>query len=651
METNASTRRYSHFLRERAAELDVKLPPIGKTAKRWVPSLRAPSGEPPELATTPGRFLLKLMALGWRPIALQTILMTISSVAGALIPATMGSMINGLINDGFNLATTKQLGLFLGLVLLIAFVEAVGELSGIATWFRGGLIGAWVVGRKVGRAGRAAKQDEPAGDVVTALVNDSDHIGMAFLWLPEAISAVISSVVIIVIMFSVSPPLGWLVVIGVPLSVALVSALARPIQKKLAVQREQQGKLTTVSTDAVSGLRILRGIGGEDAYNAKYQEQSQKVMKAGIAASPLQAWLMVLRSSIPQLLIALVIGYGAYLTFNGNIGVGDLVAFFGYTWYMRIPIGTAAGVVSTWTRAWVGAKKMAAIYSVTPNTSDENVDQSLPIPEWENVSLMDPESGATIVPGQLTGIVCAVPEKSADLAARLARSTDETDLTVNADGVDVRKYPLEEVRRGIFLSEANAQVFRESLQNAVMGPDATPIPTRGVTELIYREHIENIASKENMLFQPEDVVDSKRLRDAMFVADAADVESSLASGLAGELSEKGRNISGGQRQRVALARAVYSEAPILILVEPTSAVDSHTEARIAERLKAHRLGKTTAVVTTSPLFLSSCDQIIVLDGDGHASTTGSHESLMAAAKNGEKGGLLYRNIVAREMNE
>ncbi len=301
--------------------------------------------------------------------------MTVSSVGGALIPWVMGNMINGVIAGGLDAYTRTQILYFLGLIVLIAVAEGIGQLAEIATWFGGSLLGAWAVGHRVTRAGRAAKTDEPAGEVVTALVNDSDYLGAAFLWFSQAVATLVSTIVILVIMFRVSLPLGLVMALGMPMAIALVTALAGPLQKKLEVQREAQGKLTTVSTDAVAGLRILRGIGGEDAYNARYRAQSDKVRVAGIAAASNQAALMVLRGTIPQLLIAVVLGYGAYLVFSGGLDIGSLVAFYGYALYMRMAIGTATGLVQTWTRAWVGAKKLAISYGLEPSVGDSMVDQ------------------------------------------------------------------------------------------------------------------------------------------------------------------------------------------------------------------------------------------------------------------------------------
>lgn len=647
METYEGSRTYANFLEQRADELDVELPPLGKTPRRWSASLRSPQGEPPELSSNPARYVRRLLRINWRPIALQTVLMTISSVGGAMIPYLMGTMINGVIAGGFDAYTRGQTLWFLLLILLIAASEGIGQLSGIATWMGGALLGAWAVGRRVSRAGRAAKSDTPAGEVVTAMVNDSDHLGAAFIWLPELISTLSASIVVIVVMMRVSPPLGVVVVVGVPIAIASVTLLARPLQKKLALQREEQGKLTGISTDAVAGLRVLRGIGGEDVYNRRYRAQSAKVRDAGIAAAPYQALLVVLRNAVPQLLIATVIGYGAYLVFTGRMNAGDLVAFYGYALYMRMPIGATSAVVQHWTRGWVGAKKLAATYASEPAVGEGRIDPDLDAPDWLAHNLTDEKSNLSVEPGKFTALVSAWPEASAQLARRLARVGDADRDAARLGTTDLRSYPLEQVRQGIYLSESSPQLFRESLQDAVRGAEAPKPPLRGVTELVYREHVENFAREEDTLNQREEPDGSDRLQRALRVASAHDAVASLDGGVAGGLTEKARNISGGQRQRVALARAVYADTPVLVLIEPTSAVDAHTESQIALRLRDHRRGKTTVTVTTSPLLLSAADQVIVLDQDGLEVGRGTHEELWADPG---AGGIEYRRIVSREVS-
>jgi ABC-type multidrug transport system fused ATPase/permease subunit len=114
---------------------------------------------------------------------------------------------------------------------------------------------------------------------------------------------------------------------------------------------------------------------------------------------------------------------------------------------------------------------------------------------------------------------------------------------------------------------------------------------------------------------------------AIDTAAAYDVLEALPDGLDSVVEERGRSFSGGQRQRLSLARALLTEAPVLVLVEPTSAVDAHTEARVAERLHRHRAGRTTVVVTASPLLLDVADHVIYLDA-GRLAAEGTHRQLL-----------------------
>src|SRR5699024_11177328 len=127
-------------------------------------------------------------------------------------------------------------------------------------------------------------------------------------------------------------------------------------------------------------------------------------------------------------------------------------------------------------------------------------------------------------------------------------------------------------------------------------------------------------------------------------ADAGDVLESLPDGLEGEVAEKGRSLSGGQRQRVALARALLTEPEVLVLVEPTSAVDAHTEARIAERLAILRAGRTTVVVTSSPPVLARVDEVVLVAG-GVGRARGTHRELLGPHAGAQ--GRAYRTVVSR----
>ncbi len=180
---------------------------------------------------------------------------------------------------------------------------------------------------------------------------------------------------------------------------------------------------------------------------------------------------------------------------------------------------------------------------------------------------------------------------------------------------DLDALPIGEVRRRIVVSESEPHLFSGPLRR----------------ELLAR-------ADENGYAAPSPA-DEARLREVLTVADAADVLDALEGGLDGELEERGRTLSGGQRQRVSLARALLRDPETLVLVEPTSAVDAHTEARIAERLAAYRSGRTTVVVTASPLVLDRAD-VVHLVVDGRVVASGRHHDLLRASA-------AYRDVVLR----
>ena len=644
----------TQFLEERADEAGIKLPPLGKTPKRWPKMLQAPKGPPLFYGTTQKGFLLAVMKACRGPIIVQTIALSVGTVIGALLPAIMGSSIDSAIDFGLSGPTWGWLALFVGLILVMSLGDGFNQMGEIAAFLNGCFGPARTVAHRISRAGRAAKQDKPAGDVVTGIIDDSDKVGAAVLFVAEVVSSLLAITVVTFVMYQMSPLLATVVVIGLPIALISIALLVKPMQRKFAVVREESGKLTTISTDAVMGLRVLRGVGGEDYYNARYKEQSHRVRDAGIAAARNQAALNITRTSVPQLFIAVITGLGAFLTFEGVISVGELVAFAGMTAYLSTPFSVAGQAAYLGTRAWIGSGKLADFSAVEPPTTEELLESEEELEaggaiDFASAPLTDMATGVSIKPGLLTALVAPLPAVSSQVAQRLARVNDEFEVRIGDR--DVRRLPLATVREGILLSEDDAQLFRGTLHSGLRGNTAEFPPPRGVTELVYREHIEEAAREEGTLFRPDRVPDDERLAKSMAVADAGDVLDSLPGGMAGWLTERGRNLSGGQRQRVALARAIYADAPILVAVEPTSAVDSHTEERISRAIREEREGRTTVVVTASPLWLEKCDEVIVLDEDGTEQARGTHQDLKARAESGEPGALAYAAIVDREAGE
>jgi len=181
---------------------------------------------------------------------------------------------------------------------------------------------------------------------------------------------------------------------------------------------------------------------------------------------------------------------------------------------------------------------------------------------------------------------------------------------VRLGDVDLGTACLADVRHRIVVSDTGSQLFAGTLQDAI---------------------------------DPHGRLTREEAEETIRVANAEDVYDALPGGWQGLLDERGRGLSGGQRQRVVLARVIGADAPILVLVEPTSAVDAHTEARIAERVAVHRRGRTTVVATVSPLWLHHADRVALLEG-GQVAAVGGHEELLET-------NAAYRRVVARALDD
>ncbi|QPK81631.1 ABC transporter ATP-binding protein [Schaalia sp. ZJ405] len=480
----------------------------------------------------------------------------------------------------------------------------------------------------------------------------------------------VSTAVVAVLMLTTSLPLGLLVLIGLPVIIASTTLLIRPLQAKQTHMREEQGKLTTIAADAVAGLRVLRGIGGEDRFDDAYRRQSAQVRDAGISMSGNAAGLAVIKEGVPLAFMLVVVASGAVLTLRGDLSVGNLVAFYGFTAYLQAPISTASNLIEQYTRAWVGLSKMARILAVedpdesipgdedepspspvhAPSTSAEESPSSGDMNEddwWAHATLRDPDSGVRIDAGRITAVVAADPDEGASIARRLAGFDPGQAMVEDRKLATLAR---DEIRRGIYFLGADAQVFSGSLRDDLLGAGAPMRRPHGTTELVVRDEI----AAQSLVELPPPHIDDPRdpaLYAAIDVADAHDVLTSLPGGLDGVLLEKGRNLSGGQRQRVALARAVAAKAPVLVLVEPTSALDAHTEARIARKLAVQRAGQTTVIVTASPLVLEECDVIEVVDEQGTRIAEGTHRDLRHQAEAGDPGADAYMRIIDRRMGQ
>ena len=620
------------------------------TAQSMTPD--APLPHPPSLGA--GALLRWLLRRAAVPVTLATLAACTSNIIQAIVPAFLGQALDAGIENGLN---GRVWGI--GALLLVLFVVyAVGDTMmsyfGVTAWMRTAFDVDRLVGRQISATGKDLSRQVSTGEVATIIASDADYLGKFIEHLPALLGAAASFLVVAVLMLRTSVSLGLIVILGMPLVAAIVTLVIRPLQKRQAVQREAQSAVTTVTTDTVAGLRILRGIGGEDVFARRYRDASQELRRRGVEVASSQATLMTLQVLLPGLFAAIVVWVAARMAVAGSLTPGGLITFYGYTAYLSWPLWVFTSSVQDYTRAVVGARRLSRLLEVAPAAGSLverlNLDPAAAHPV--SGDLVDTGSGLRLKEGRMTALVCPDPQVSADLATRLGRFTD-AGPTVTLAGRPLTTMPLEQVRASVVVSGATAQLFTGTLREALdvrSGPDPQQA---GLEDLLRAETERTTGADVDQQVRPQEreAPGDDRLIEAIGIADAGDVLTSLSEGLAGMITEKGRSLSGGQRQRVALARALLTEAPTLVLIEPTSALDSHTEARVAAQVHRARAGRTTVVVTASPLVLEACDEVVLLDSSGAELLRSTHRELMAMARDGHAQAADYRAVVSRAMGE
>jgi len=365
-----------------------------------------------------------------------------------------------------------------------------------------------------------------------------------------------------------------------------------------------------LATDTVAGLRVLRGIGGEDLFIERFQAASQDVRNAAVDVAKLRSLLEAMQVALPGLFVVAVVWVGAHLAQTGAITVGQLVAFYGYSAFLLMPLRIFMEAAEAGTKAYVSAARVIRVLSLVRDDQDAPRDSHAP--DLTSARLQDPVSGLTIEPGILTAVVCAEQTTADEIALRLS-GIDATGLDVLLGDVTLGRIPREELRDVILVQDKDPALLSGTLRQLLDVP--------GSGRITVAEAIE-VASAE-------DVLDS-----------LVDTSSGGDDPMDAMITERGRSLSGGQRQRLALARSLLADAPILVLDEPTSAVDAHTEARIASNLVSFRAGMTTVVMTSSPLVLDRADTVVLVI-DGRVSATGRHRELL-------HGNPEYRSVITRE---
>jgi ABC-type multidrug transport system fused ATPase/permease subunit len=456
-----------------------------------------------------------------------------------------------------------------------------------------------VVTRHTAALGAGLARRISAGEVVTVGARDAAVVAMVMTISGPGVGAVVAYILVAAVLLSISLLLAAVVLVGVPVLVLAVGPLLNRLRAATGDYRERQGALTARISDIVGGLRVLNGIGGKDLLARRYRGDSQSLRAEGYRVSGVASWIQALAVGLPALFVALVVWLSARMAANGSITVGDLVAVYGYAAVLTTPVAQFIDDGYALSAGLVSAQRVVRLLNAQP-ADDRPASADSPTGPSR---LFDPDSAVAVNPGLFTAIAGPNSGEAAGILDRLGRYGDTSVLWGEHPLADIE---LSEVRQRILVADNEAAIFAGSLREVL---------------------------------DPWHKADDATINRAVFAAAADDIVQQLGVGLDAHIGHRGGNLSSGQRQRLRLARALIADPEILLLVEPTSAVDAHTEARIAQRLRDFRAGRTTVVTTTSPLILEEAD-VVCYVAAGHLKACGPHLQLMDTVPS-------YRSLVTR----
>ncbi|WP_413805225.1 ABC transporter transmembrane domain-containing protein [Streptomyces sp. OE57] len=568
-------------------------------------------------------------------------------------PLAIGFGVQAVVDrSGSRLAMAGAL--MVGLTVLTALGDAMLHRAAVTNWITAAARVQQLLSRKAVELGSALTRKVAAGEVVAVSTGDVEKIG----WFVEALSrftaAAITTVALCVALVLYQPALGVVVAVGVPALALAVLPLLPRAARRADDQREKAGRATELASDTVAGLRVLRGIGGEELFLGRYRNASQEVRVAAVRSARMWALIAAVQVALPGLLLIGVVWYGASLAREGRIEVGELVTVYSAVTFLLFPLRHFEEIAMAYSFSRPSARRAARVLALrrssadgegaataaTTDTTDTaaataSVDGDERAEAQEATGplggdLYDPVSGMLAPSGVLTAVVCGDPDVAGRLADRLGGHPVSGGPGDGDPGDGGHGGAPSALLGGVALDE----VALASARTAVLVQDKDPVLLSGtLAELLDVPRSGEVSAEKALeAAQCGDVLEA--------LAQASAADEGDADPMRTRITERGRSLSGGQRQRLALARSLVTDPEVLVLDEPTSAVDSHTEARIADGVRRLRTGRTTIVFTSSPLVLDRADRVVFV-ADGEAAGVGTHRELLGTDP-------AYREVVTRE---
>ncbi|WP_332667729.1 ABC transporter ATP-binding protein [Aeromicrobium sp.] len=519
----------------------------------------------------------------------------------ALVPVVIGVIIDRAVATGDATELAIWGGMLVALFVVLSYSYRFGARLGVgALELETHLLRVEVSEHVLGPDG--ARTGLLPGETLSLATSDAETIGR-FLWhVGYTLAGLLGVLVSAIVLFRIDLTIGIVVLLGVPLVLVLIQVVTPLIARHTTDQQAGIAKATGIATDLVNGLRPLKGVGAEDVATGRYRTHSAAARDASIRTAKSMGYLFGLTATLSGLFLGLVAYLAGTRALDGTISIGELIAIVGLTQFLAEPI-TGLGETSAQAASSFASARRVVDFLHTPalatygSTVLEESRPELAVTKLTSGPLYDLD----ITPrrGELLGIVVD-DTASSDTLVRLVRGEvlpEDRAGSLTLGGHPIDDLTIDSLRSRVVVSQHHVDLFEGTLRSTI---------------------------------DPDDVLDDDALAEILAASAASDVVDLHPAGLLQPITAGAATFSGGQRQRIALARALATRAPILVLAEPTSAVDAMTEQRIAEGIQSlrHPEGSdlATIVITSSPAILASADRVLMIT-KGRIVASGTHHEL------------------------